>query len=71
MADNQLNTVEKVKEFVNSFNNAVFQRVEYNELDGQEYLYFKGTKFAAEGVARELNRELTHRFDDRYQICLT
>ena len=64
-------TVAEIKTFIESFNNAVFSYTWYNEIDGQEYVYFKASTFAKEGIERALNRTAEPKGYNNYKICLT
>ena len=52
---------KKVIEFIKSFNNAVFTKFETFYAEGypaEKLFYFSGSKFAVEGIERDLDRKV-------------
>lgn len=64
-------TTKEIAEFIESFNNAVFKRYEYNEFDGQAYIYFRASKFAADGIAKASAKFPELRSKDYYRMCIS
>jgi hypothetical protein len=66
-----MKTVTDIKNFINSFNNACFKRYEYNEIDGQEYVFFQASTFAKNGIEKALNRTAENKGGNNYKVCLS
>ena len=65
-------SVKEITEFIETFNNAVFRFYDYNQMDGQQYIWFRASRFAAEGIARETGCQPELRSDNNlYRMCIS